>query len=444
MTTLSILSICFFGYILSGIFVEDKFERISLSFVLGMGIFTLCWFLLNLLGVSYTLLSAFGLILVLTTLSFAISKIVHRKKKRIDAVSILTYFKNMCLVEKVVMCLIFFLLVSSLSGDLFWPVRHWDSLTLYDFRAKIMASTGSMANAISFGSFFGYPLLTSLSHTIVYLSGSTNPTFIYNLFYISLIANIFVNFKKFKLDRTLILFLTLIVAISPRIFDHSMTAYTNLPYTIYLVLGSIYLYWGIKNENLGEYTVSAFLIGLSTWTRSAEPYWLTYIVLAITFSLLIKKWIWPFIYTISFGFILFPWRIFISSYNQGSSNIMVDTASTSQRLIENFQISLVGPVLGFMMKNVVEMYLFYFLLLVVIVVIKLISKSKEWLFIILIILNLGLTFAGTTYFAIFTPYWKDIPDSLSRMVLFIPILIIFFTAELLTEMKNGKITNLKQ
>jgi hypothetical protein len=436
MIILSITAIFLFGYLLSGLFLEEKLERLSLSFILGLGVFTLCWFLLNLVGIPFTLFSGLGLVTILSIILFGLSKLIHRKKEKKTEKSILAYFKNMDLTEKVFVAVVIFLFLSSILGDLYWPVRHWDSLTLYDFRARIFAEIGFMTKAISDGGFFGYPLLTSLSHTLVYLSGFANPSFIYSFFYMSFVINVFVNLKKLKVERVLVLFLTLLIAVSPRIFDHSLTAYTNLPYLTYLVLGSIYLYFGIKNKNIGSFVLSAILIGLSTWTRSAEPFWLSCVLVAIIYSLINKKWLWPIFYILSLASIMLPWRYFQASYQQGTANVAGQIVSASYIAAKGLQFAPLKATFDFVKTNVIYAYMGLFVLLALMLVYKLVKKSTEWLLFSLVILNLGLVFAGTLVFVRSILYWQDIPDSLSRMIMFLPPLIIFLSGELLSEIKR--------
>lgn len=437
MIILSIAAIFVFGYLLSGMFLEERLERLSLSFILGLGIFTLCWFLLNLVGIPFTLYSGLGLAIILSIILFGLSKLIPRRKEKKTEKSILTYFKDMDLIEKAVFVVIIFLFLASLLGDLYWPVRHWDSLTLYDFRAKIFAETGYMMKATLYNGFFGYPLLTSLSHTLVYLSGFANPSFIYSFFYMSFVTNIFVNLKKLKLSRVMVLFITLIIAVSPRIFDHSLTAYTNLPYLTYLVLGSIYLYFGIKNKNIGSFVLSAVLIGLSTWTRSVEPFWLSCILVGIVFPLINKKWLWPIFYVLSFALIMLPWRYFQASYHANTANVVNQVVSASNGVVQSLQLNTLKITLDFVKTNVVFAYAPYFVLLGFILIYKLVKKSTNWLLFTLMILNLGLVFAGTLIFVRSTPYWQEIPDSLTRMTMFFPPLIVFLSAELLSEAKRG-------
>jgi hypothetical protein len=435
--------IVLFGYRLSHIFLPEaeKLEQISLGFFLGIGIFTFIWFLLNWIGIPYNLMSGLIILTTLNVILFLFDKYLSKPKNK-NVFLDLTYFSKLNIFEKFLLGVIVFLCVSALVQCVYWPIRYWDSLVLYDFRAKVFVETGFMQAAIARGYFFGYPLLTSLAHTWVYLLGGKNPTFLYALMYIFLLTNFFINIKKLKIARTLTIFFTGLVAISPRLFDHTQWAYTNLPYSIYLVLGSIYLYFGIKKKNLGAFIISALLIGLSTWTRSTEPFWLSFIVVAALYSVFIKKWFWPVFYIAIVGSLMLPWRLFESIHNEGTLNVVSQVASTSQSVTKSLQISILKPAFDFVMANVVYMYLPFFILLAVIFLVKLFTKSKEWLYITLIVFNLILVFAGTMMFVKYTTYWQDIPDSLARMMMYIPVMIIFLAAEAWSELTGYNIKKL--
>lgn len=427
-----------FGYKLCRILLPNAefLELLSLGFFIGSGLFTFLWFILNWFGIPYTLVSGLALLAFLILLDVCFEKFFLKRELKKKIFFDFSYFKKLNLVDKSLLVIIVFLCVSALVQTVYWPIRYWDSMVLYDFRAKVFTQTGFMQDAIARGYFFGYPLFTSLAHTWVYVIGGDNPSFLYGLFYLSFIVLFFFNIKKLNLKRILVLALTLSVAISPRLFDHTQWAYTNLPYSIYIILGSIYLYFGIKQKNFGSFIVSAILIGLSTWTRTAEPFWLSCIVMVVVASLFIRKWLWPFVYTALVTLIMIPWRFFQASYNEGSTNVASQVVSTTSAVAQNLQLSILKPTFDFFMTNVIKMYLIYFVLLGIIILIKLIIKSRKWLFTFLIIVNLGLAFAGTLIFVKYQPYWQEIPDSLARMMMFIPSLVIFLFAVLLSEMKT--------
>jgi len=426
-----------FGFLLSCLLINKNgiWEKVSLGFILGIGIFTFIWFLLNWAGLQYNLLSGMGLVFGLNLLTLTTYRI--RYKKWAWGTRLKTnYFRKLSLLEKIGLGILIFLAISAFIQNLYWPIHYWDSIVLYDFRAKLFAQTGLMQAAISQGYFFGYPLLTSLAHTWVYVLGFGNPSFLYSLIYISFLVNFFINVKKIKLSRLAVIILTILIAISPRLFEHTQWAYTNLPYTIYIVLGSIYLYWGMKNKDIGSYLLSAILMGLSTWTRSTEPFWLAGILMAIYASIFLKKWLWPFLYIGLVGLLMIPWRAFQSTYKEGTVNVVSQVASVSSAVVQNIKVSVLQPTINFFMVNVIQMYMIYFVLLIIIVLIKILIRSKEWFFTLLVFANFVMTFAGTLIFVKYVAYYQGIPDSLSRMVMFIPPLIIFLLAELLLEIKK--------
>jgi hypothetical protein len=415
---------------------NNFWEESSLGFILGIGIFTFLWFLLNLVGIKYNLLSGFTLVLGLNVLVLFISRIKYGK--RFLKIELNTqYLSRLNFLEKFGIGMLVFLFISAFIQNLYWPIKYWDSLVLYDFRARLFAETGFMQVAISRGYFFGYPLLTSLAHTWVYILGGSNPSFLYTFFYFSFLLNFAINVKKTGLSRLPVIAMTLLAAVSPRLFEHTQWAYTNLPYTIYIVLGSIYLYWGIKKRDIGAYIISALLVGLSTWTRTAEPFWFSSIIVATVCPvILVKKWYWPLIYVSVVLVFMLPWRFFLSIYNQGSANVVKDVVSTTSGAVVGIQTSMIINALGFIAQNVLVPYLEYFVIFVPIIIIMLLKKMKDWTFPSLIFLNLALIFGGTLVFVRYISYYQEIPDSLTRMVMFVPPLIIYLLALFLNGLIN--------
>jgi hypothetical protein len=426
-----------FGYLLSVVILPKAkiLELMSLGYILGIGIFTLFWFLLNWAGIPYNLLSGFVLLSGLNILTLLASKVVRGKwfeKIKFDFHD----FLNLTQIEKIGLGVLIFIFISVLAQCLYWPVHAWDSLVLYDFRAKVFVETGFMQSAIDRGYFFNYPLLTSLAHAWTYLLKGISPNILYAFWYLALLFNFSVNLKKLKTDRVIIIFLTLAVAISPRLFDHTQWAYTNLPYAIYITLGYIYLYFGMKNRDFGSYVISAILVGLSNWSRTLDPFWISAVIVAVVFPILMKKKLWPLAYLVIVSSLLLPWRMFQSINNQGVAALN-PAPQALHNVVQNLNLPFLKIIFDFFVTNVVSPYLIYFVLLGVIIVTKFYIKSKVWLFAGLIVFDILLVFVGTVVLANNTVYWQDIPDSLVRMVMFLPVLILFLTGELLSEIKKG-------
>ena len=124
---------------------------------------------------------------------------------------------NLSPVEKVMLAVLAFIIVSSFLNTLYWPVSLWDSLVLYDFRAHIFAASGFMKEAFIDSYYINYPLLTSLGHTIVYLTGGESPQILHSLFYISLGAGFYGSLREF-VSRKIALLSTLILNDCPAAF----------------------------------------------------------------------------------------------------------------------------------------------------------------------------------------------------------------------------------
>lgn len=169
-------------------FRDTMLLHLGVSFPIGMGILTWLFYLTNLFGIRFSVYSLFfvfsitGILLFFLSYNHFISFL-----SGLWLVSKYYWKKEKSLQEYLLIFLIIFLCLASLVYTIYWPVYAWDSLALYDFRARSFAQSGYMSEAIESGYFWSYPLMTSVSHTLFYLLGIDNPQFIYTFFYISII-----------------------------------------------------------------------------------------------------------------------------------------------------------------------------------------------------------------------------------------------------------------
>ena len=427
-----------FGYVLSIVLVAKihVLERLGLSFLLGFGVFTLLMFCYSSLGVKITLQSTLIALGVSIGLLLLLIKLFKRKVS-VNLFSIIKSFLTLSRLEKIIVFVIAAFGLGSLIISTYFPVHIWDALALYDFRGKVIAEQGFYTQiAKNFIYFDGYPLFTSLSHTLVYLFGGVNPQFLYSFMYISFIFIFYSNLREFA-DRRIALITTLILATTPVIFDHSTFAYTNLPYTIFLATGSIYLFtWFTKKMPIGYLILAAVLTGLSTWTRVAEPFWVINMVILVFLSIYkFKKYIIPaFVYIVSFLLIKEPWSL-INYYQSASSEITKSSAVavevgsyTSLLLGTTFNQARMGEVAVFIYKNVILSWypLLFLFIFCLIINLKGIFKKSSTLFLVIIFLNFTLLLYGTYRFSFNFADWSVIPDSAKRMAMFFIPMMIFY------------------
>ncbi len=401
-------------------------ERLGVSYVLGLGFQTLFMFFSYLFGIKFTLINSF-FILFIAIIPFLIAfwkKIIPFLVDLKSDVSMHGFSKT----EKIIVYIIMFFITFSLIYTLYWPVSAWDSLVLYDWRAKLFYETGTMVEGIRSGDFFGVPLLTSLAHTWEYLLGGKYPEFIYSLFLFAFAAMFYGSLVKFT-SRLVSIFATLIVVTLPDIFTHSTFSYTNFPYTVYFVMSTIYLYISIVKKEKGYFVLSAILLGLSTWARSTEPFWLVNLFILIIYFLYKKKFWQPVAFSIIFFLIRQPWVIFENNHLSYDTTVTSKIYQGFSVLVGKINIAQIFLVINFLKNNFLMPLLTFFLLFVIFFVRGLSSnyKKRNFLFESFIFGYVALTMVGTYIFSMTFHDWQ-IGGSLGRMTMFFPPLIIFYIA----------------
>lgn len=403
----------------------NLFMTLGLSFPLGIGIFTQAMFIANLIGVRFSLLNE-SLILLMFSAPLVF---FGRAQIREFFMSLVRTFKqsNLSIVEKVMLGALVFLVVTSFINTFYWPVHIWDSVVLYDFRGHVFAMTGFMKDAFINGYYFGYPLLTSLAHTIVYLAGGKYPQFLYSLFYLSLGVSFYGLLREFVSRKLGILF-TLILLIAQPLFYHSLISLTNLPYTVYLSLGAICVYlWDTKRDT-GYLILSALLVGLSTWTRSSEPFWLAVLLIVFLVSIYRKK-IWNILtYSLFFFPIYEAWKVFQNSLIGNGGSTVGEVAGYTRVLPTLFNIEKWGQILVYLYKYVVVPWGPIFTAFVLAVISAFLLKKQKKLFLIffIIFVFLGVLIIGTFGISLTVDFWYRIGDAAERLsMLFYPLFIFY-------------------
>jgi hypothetical protein len=310
----------------------------------------------------------------------------------------------------------------------YWPVTDWDSLVLYDYRALSFVNTGTMEQAISQGYFFGYPLLTSLGHAWSYLFNLGSPAVLHALFYAALLGLFYVHLKNITNVKTALLFTLLLAATRP-IFGHAQIAYSNLPYTVYLIGGYLYLYRFLKEKKLFNLIISSLLVGFSAWTRIVEPFWIT-AVLALLVILFSDKTL-PFhkklglalMYFLLISAIRYPWLNFENSYLQNQRDTL-QRAPKYLGILFQFDWRNLLAVIDYLITSIIRPQLLLYLVFAISLFGRPRKKVVSIIFPLIIFLNLGLMFAGTIILSVSFETWNKIAGSVTRLsMIFIPLLL---------------------
>ena len=396
-------------------------------FLLGSGFVTLSLFIMNWLGVPVSLLSLALSVTIFASLYLLYKRFVPKDPVRQkEAWSKVDYF---------FLTIIILLLLVVMINGLWGVVSTWDALTLYDFRALRIVETGSIAQSaqIQGNYFYAYPLFTSLAHVSLYLLGLTSPMIFYALLFTSFVFAFYQLLHR-TLSRAWALFGSLLVIIAPHLFWHAQIAYTNLPYTIYLGLGAVYILEYARTGNRRDALFGAILTGLSTWVRSVEPFWLINIFTLLLITLSKQKFFDFLLSLVLFIPLERVWKVYVAM----AHNVVAPTAlgqvtnavKTVATVVTNTTVSTsiskpIYPVITYFFANAVRPFVPVLALFALGIFFKVIHKSRAWLGEFMVFSYYCVAFYGTYIFSISQSYWDDIPGSLERMMMFISPIIIY-------------------
>lgn len=426
MNTLSILLVPIFGFlIVSAIWPRKScLENLAYGYLVGWPIFTLSLFLANLLGLRYgmvesSLLLLTGIVLVLTIRAlFRVPLTFSPLRFRISSPSSF---------ELTTLGLIAILLSIVLLSDTYRIVGDWDALTLYDFRAHLFAQYGGMQEAIhAQGSYFNsYPLHTSLVHTWYYLLGFISPMTYYGGGLISFVIVFYYSARRVS-TRLVSSLAALMLLLAPHLYWHAQIAYTNLPYTITIVMGTILVVQWIRAHQLSDLIMGALLTGISVWIRHPEPFWMTNLFLVTVFSLYHRKpghFVW-------YATIFFPfervWKMFIASLSGAAVPGSLAEISTGLTVVtHSSSLAIILSVIQYLIINIFRPFAPAFLIFATVVLLKIIRRDFFLVAEFAVFSNLTLLCLGTFIFAMTQPYWAEIPGSLQRVSMILTPLIIY-------------------
>ncbi len=415
--------------------------KLSLAYLFGLGLQTLMMFYLTVARIKLTFINISIPIVLIILAIFLIGKYALKRKDYFADLRSLknTNFNKFDTAEKLISIVILFLSIYVLIAGFYWPVVGWDSIALYDFRAKVFASTGFMDDAIARGYFFGYPLMTSMAHTWVYLSGGIYPKFLYSLMYISF-GVLFYELLLLWTNKTTSAVFTILVLISPPIFGHAAFDYTNLPYTVYFFLGSVFLAIWVKEKKVSWLVLSALMVGLSTWIRSTDPFWIVnFVILVLILFIERKNILYLFLYSAVFFPIQQSWSWFLSA----NAPHVTTTALASQSInivTHGIDFGRLLQIVVFVTEGILPILLPYIILALVTIFINYKNWRDKFYIYLLLIFNFGLLYLGAYIFSFIWAGWDLIGESLGRLsFVLIPFFLFLSAANLNLNFPNKKL-----
>lgn len=398
----------------------------SISFLLGCFAVTYSSFLLHLFGIPMTVYLHLSVIALFATANY----FFWGKNLKKVLTSRGVYFPNdLFYIEKTMLFASIFMFLILLIYSIYWPVRDWDALTLYDFRAKVIATQHSvdLLKSLEANYYFAYPLFTSQVHALHYQFNDLSPMFFYAALFTSF-SIAFYYLIRMHTTRFISLLLFFILITTNILVQHSFMAYTNLPYAVYLVLGIFFSFNYFLYNKTGYLYVSLLSVGASIWVRDAEPFWVIVLLSLCIASLYHASWKKIGLILLVFAFFILPWqvyrhmvfvdKVFISStvsFSNGISQITYVHLYTLLRYLWTYFFSpyLLMHIIFFMQGGVVIFF----------------TKNKNSIFLMSLVLTIYLLIlAGTTYMSITYPKWQKVGGSLERMSLLLIPAILYFVA----------------
>lgn len=412
--TVLIFSIVIAGYPYAQRITQHWTERLSLAFIFGSDVLTFTWFILSQLGYSLNLSSYFVCVALVTGVGHTLYRLLPKPVSKVQ--------RNFSPIDHFLSTVIWVVACLAVLVSLYNPVISWDSLTLYDFRGIVISQSLSL-QAIELSTYhLSYPLMTSLIHALVYLLGGNNPQFFYSLTYLAILGVAYGRMLVWTHHRSA-LFATLLIATSPFLWEHATISYTNLPYAAAFLAGLLYL--------PSSLILSGVFIGLTTWIRSSEPFWIVGLLAIFAYGLKSKHLIQAGI-GISLALVIkYSWSLYLATAHarigySGESLPSIYNFGLFSKIYEN-----AGSIISYLTQFIILPYLGIWLLtLITAISLFLASRAKlkvalPGLFIFSHFLIFLMTIVGVAIFSTYYASWYSIGGSATRMILFVvPIIIV--------------------
>jgi len=273
--------------------VENYFELLILSFPIGLG-FSIIFIL-----ITSTFLDISKAFIIFNLISLVVAVIV--KKKLFSYLSQIYLRIPKCLTIKAIKFVqkrkisgIFILIILFIIGivvykNATWPITDWDAISNYDFLARVWYQANSInpfkKGIIIVNPGLIWPKFVSIMHIFAYWAFGLGyqGKIINSLLFIIYIFIIFVNFKE-KYSFTTTLFFTLLTLTTP-LWEQSMMAYTNFPFSVFLITSLIYLTKYIRGNCSKRYYlfVGLAMLLISMWIR--ESFYIFHLFTALVFGI---------------------------------------------------------------------------------------------------------------------------------------------------------------
>lgn len=418
---------------------ESTTSKIALGFLLGYGLVTLPIFFLTYFYIRLSFGIVVSYLILLSLLSAALLLTKKKRFKKGPVLNIINYWRKLNKSQKILLLITSLIITISFVINGYWPVTTWDAVTLYDFRARLYINGGLLLDLwdhiqhdpAQLSYYYSYPPISSVAHAIGYFIGESRIMILYSSFYLALILLFFSNVVK-KTSLTMSLFLTFFLATNYTIFFHSMIAYTNLPYVVYIMALFFSLLKYTETMDRRYYFLAIFFSMMSISMRFLEPF---YVIIGILLLLHWKKskiFIFDFLFFVAVSYVFK--RILGLHFTRDvlfltGQSIPLQALSKKDILLSFINFERIKEVLIYLF-NSTKNYHFYLLLFLSTVAIFAKSAKKHLAIPVIIFLSIAILIPGTLVLSTYYEGWNRIGDSVNRLMIFFYPLILYFIANI--------------
>lgn len=322
----------------------------------------------------------------------------------------------------------------------------WDAVALYDSRAKILMSGYKFSEMNKLSEYDDknkyyyllYPPFTTIQHFIWYgFDTGIAVGVIYSASLVLLAIILGVIFYEY-IGLKGSLFSVFLIISNKGIFNTSLVEYTNLPFTIFIVAGTMLILLGLKLNKYYFHILGLTLIASSTWIRYLEPVWLVVFIALLITAIYLKR------FKKMIPLLLLGFLVILSQYLSWGDFQKNVASSPAIFTITPFIVfeSIVGIFTGSLL-NIFIYYITSFGVIVVIYLFSLIKINKseppEYLFIRLIVLiSLLMYLVGIYGISFMFDWWREMSGSLVRSSSYlIPLSVFLIVSNLKYLLENN-------
>jgi hypothetical protein len=218
-------------------------------------------------------------------------------------------------------------------------------------------------------------------------------------------------------------------------------------YSVYLILSFLFLSVWAVSKSKKDLLISSILLASASWTRINEPFWMSAIILVVIYSVISKKLYLPILYYLPNKLLQNSWFKF--EIQNSSPRVTTESAMGGylELLFSNTNISQVLLVGSYVYDNVLKVDIYLYIIIICLLFSSLLLKNNRYIpklstyiypILLIIILNIGIVFAGTYVFSLSYPTWDQIGDSASRMSMFITPMLITVISIIIDSIFSSK------